>query len=70
MPIYTFKCSECEHVFDELFRQSSPTEKEVDAGVRCPIDRDHAGVTRVPHKTSFHLVGDGWASDGYKGNKS
>lgn len=58
MPIYEYRCSECDHLFEtiQLPSQSDPEQ--------CP-DCGHDEVRRLVSQSSFQLKGGGWFADGY-----
>ena len=59
MPIYEYKCSECNKVFSKL--ESITNEQKVKD---CP---DCGGKAhRIISQTSFHLKGGGWYAQGYE----
>lgn len=58
MPIYEYKCSSCQHSFEQLQKHSDPTEQN------CP--NCNAPVKRLMSKTSFQLKGTGWYQTDYK----
>ena len=73
MPIYEYKCEECGHEFEEMLHFS---ERDVPLNTPCPnriFDRnqepqcfDCSGKVHLKMSLgSFHLIGDGWAKDGY-----
>jgi putative FmdB family regulatory protein len=61
MPFYDQRCTKCGHVFEvrRNIRDTTP--------VVC--ERCGSPTTRLIGRTSFHLKGPGWSSDGYKGKK-
>ena len=59
MPIYEYRCPDCEHDFEELMKFSDPTPP-------CPNCEGLAAERRVS-KTSFILKGGGWYKDLYSG---
>jgi predicted nucleic acid-binding Zn ribbon protein len=65
MPIYVLECCACGRVFDRLFARALPPGADPE-GVACP-DGCGSDVKRKPTVAGVKLVGDGWASDGYKG---
>ena len=67
MPIYVYRCSECGHEFERLLRRAVDNPKP-NIITDCPKGCD-APTKRIPTASTFHLAGDGWASDGYKGKK-
>jgi putative FmdB family regulatory protein len=60
MPIYRYKCKECEHEFEAL-----QTMKE-DPLENCAICM--GSLEKCISLTSFRLLGGGWFKDGYKKN--
>ena len=73
MPIYEYKCENCEYEFEEMLHFS---ERDVPLNTPCPnriFDRnqepqcfDCGGKVHLKMSLgSFHLKGDGWAKDGY-----
>ena len=62
MPIFDYKCPTCNQPFEVLVRRGSGPPK-------CPKGCE-ATPQRQVSKAAFHLSGDGWASDGYKGKKT
>lgn len=61
MPIYEYKCNECEHVFEDW--QSGFEEKEQ----KCPLCQGKS--YRIMSNTSFVLKGTGWYVTDYAGQK-
>ncbi|MCX8084196.1 MAG: zinc ribbon domain-containing protein [Calditerrivibrio sp.] len=58
MPIYEYKCSKCEHIFELLEPTFSDTaEKKC---VKCG-----SSAERIMSLTSFHLKGSGWYKTDY-----
>lgn len=60
MPIYEYRCERCENV-DEMFVSLSSDEQK--STVMC----SKCGCTshKIISMTSFRLIGDCWANDGY-----
>jgi len=56
MPLYDFKCTECEHVFEIIQKYIEPNPKCEECG---------EPTIRIISRTSFTLKGDGWYKDGY-----
>ena len=56
MPVYDFKCTECEHVFEIIQKYTDPHPKCEECG---------EPTIRTISITSFVLKGDGWYKDGY-----
>lgn len=61
MPIYEYRCPDCEHVFEKLVRSFS-----VDA--RCP-KCESEDVVKLVSSGGFILKGGGWYADGYSKTK-
>lgn len=62
MPIYEYKCKECEKTSEHLQKVDDPPPL-------CP--KCNIKMERVISKASFHLKGPGWSPDGYaKGKKN
>lgn len=62
MPIYEYRCPECEQIFEEW--QSNHEEREVE----CPVCG--ASSKRIMSNTSFVLKGSGWYVTDYCNKKS
>lgn len=58
MPIHAYECEACGHQFETLQRVSDGPLLE------CPKCHQEK-LTRLVSASSFHLVGGGWASEGY-----
>jgi putative FmdB family regulatory protein len=59
MPLYSLSCKNCDKVVERLCK--------VDEVVRCrKCGKD---MERLPVQTTFVLIGDGWATDGYSGSE-
>ena len=58
MPIYEFRCTECDEVSEEMlsFKDKKKT-------IKCPVCSNKA--ERILSLGSFHLKGSGWYKDGY-----
>jgi putative FmdB family regulatory protein len=58
MPIYEFRCTECDEVSEEIlsFKDKIKT-------IKCPICNNIS--ERIMSLGSFHLKGGGWYKDGY-----
>ena len=52
MPIYEYRCNDCEQVFEEWLRTFDETEHT------CPVCGGHA--ERIMSNTTFVLKGGGW----------
>lgn len=59
MPIYEYRCEECEDQFEELLLGSEP---DPDTCPKCGAE----AVRRVISSTSFQLKGGGWYVTDYK----
>ncbi len=59
MPIYEYKCHECDHVFEELVLSSKDTGPD-----KCP-KCGAAQVSRLISGTNFQLKGGGWFHSDY-----
>ena len=62
MPIYEYKCTECEHRLEKLQRMSDDPLKE------CPECGEPA-LTKLVSASSFKLKGTGWYETDFKGSK-
>lgn len=65
MPIYTFACAKCGHVFNAMQKYDDPCPacpKPVSAEDPTPCGGE---TERKMSKTNFELKGNGWAKDGY-----
>ena len=60
MPLYDFKCEECDYIF-ELIQKHSDDNPQC---IKCAKD-----TKKIISKTSFILKGDGWYKDGYSKSK-
>ena len=58
MPIYEFKCSDCEQIFEELMK----FDDSIPQCIECASDN----VERLISKNSFHLKGIGWYKTDYQ----
>ena len=63
MPIYEFRCTECDEVSEEMlsFKDNTKT-------IKCPICESKS--ERILSLGSFHLKGSGWYKDGYGKRKA
>jgi putative FmdB family regulatory protein len=67
MPTYSFRCSDCDHLFEKFFSKI-PKDGEV-LDVKCTSCKSKSVVRWFSGKGSdFVLRGSGWYRDGY-GNK-
>ena len=60
MPIYEYKCEDCEHEFEEMLHFS-----ERDIPLNTPCLSCKGKVHLKMSLGSFHLKGSGWYKDGY-----
>lgn len=67
MPIYGYRCEDCEHEFEVLYRKPSDVEKEEPTEV-CPKCDSLKKIRQINTGTSFQLKGSGWAKDRYGGS--
>lgn len=58
MPIYEFRCSECDEVSEEMLSIKSTVKT-----IKCPICESKS--EKILSLGSFHLKGGGWYKDGY-----
>ena len=58
MPIYEFRCIECDEVSEEMLSFKDKTKT-----IKCPICNSRS--ERIMSLGSFHLKGSGWYKDGY-----
>lgn len=56
MPLYDFKCEECEHAFEVIQKHSDNHPQCIKCG---------KSTKKIISNTSFILKGDGWYKDGY-----
>lgn len=56
MPLYDFKCSKCEHVFELI-------QKYLDPHPHC--EKCGEPTIKIISNTTFILKGGGWYKDGY-----
>lgn len=61
MPIYTFKCSSCGTVHEELVPMDTETYK---------CSKCNEVAVKIPSLSNFHLKGGCWAKDNYGLSKS
>lgn len=62
MPIYEYKCNECDHVFEAIQKFSDAPLTE------CPECKGK--VEKLISQSAFHLKGGGWYKDGYSSSSS
>lgn len=70
MPMYLWHCTKCEsdiEVVRSIAEYETPPEKD-DGTLVCKTPRSkHKWERRIPSGSGqFHLVGYGWAKDGYR----
>ena len=58
MPIYEFRCVECDEVSEEMLSFKDKTKT-----IKCQICNNKS--ERIMSLGSFHLKGSGWYKDGY-----
>ena len=58
MPIYEFRCVECDEVSEEMLSFKDKTKT-----IKCPICNNKS--ERIMSLGSCHLKGSGWYKDGY-----
>jgi len=58
MPIYEYRCSQCEKIIEEMQKFSDPPLTE------CPHCK--GSLSRLLSRTSFQLKGSGWYNTDYK----
>ena len=58
MPIYEFRCTECDEISEEMLSFRDTTKI-----IKCPICNSRS--ERIMSLGSFHLKGSGWYKDGY-----
>lgn len=61
MPIYEYKCSSCQKIF-EVFQRITE-----DPLTSCPDC--HGSVKKLVSMSAFHLKGGGWYADGYSSSR-
>ena len=57
MPIYEYRCDDCEHRFEKLVRQRQDKQT-------CPAC-EGVDLTKLVSSGGFILKGGGWYADGY-----
>ena len=60
MPLYEYKCEDCENEFEEMLHFS-----ERDDPINEPCQSCKGTVQLKMSMGSFHLKGSGWYKDGY-----
>ena len=62
MPMYRYKCTNCDHEFEKLMKLRGKSSDKI------PVDCPECGCsenTPMINKTTFSLKGGGWYKDGY-----
>lgn len=59
MPIYTYKCEQCEHEYEVFYKTFSAVDRE-ESTEKCPECESDKKVRTVNTGTSFQLKGRGW----------
>lgn len=59
MPIYEYRCHECDEVSEVLHKLSDP------APETCPECGADGTLSKLISRSAFHLKGAGWYADGY-----
>ena len=62
MPIYEYKCTQCDHRLEKLQRMSDDPLKD------CP-ECENPSLTKLVSASSFKLKGTGWYETDFKNNK-
>jgi len=62
MPIYEYKCTECQHRLEKLQKMSDDLLKD------CP-ECGQSALTKLVSASSFKLKGSGWYETDFKNNK-
>lgn len=62
MPIYEYRCQQCDHQFETLQKMSDPVLTE------CPACHAQA-LRKLISAAGFQLKGSGWYASDFKGNK-
>jgi len=62
MPIYEYKCTECDHRLEKLQRMSDDPLKD------CP-QCEQSSLTKLVSASSFKLKGTGWYETDFKNKK-
>jgi putative FmdB family regulatory protein len=66
MPFYEFRCSDCDHLFEEFFPKIPKDGETLE--VECPECKSKNATRWYGSLGGFILKGSGWYRDGY-GNK-
>ena len=62
MPIYEYKCTECQHRLEKLQKMSDDPLKD------CP-ECQQSALTKLVSASSFKLKGNGWYETDFKNKK-
>jgi len=62
MPIYDYRCTECDATFEIFHREDPVTEK-----VSCP-ECQSLDIRKLVSVSNFHLKGTGWYKTDYSDN--
>ena len=62
MPLYDFKCEECDHVEEVLLRN---VDAKDEYPKECPKCGEKECMKRQIGTSAFSLLGSGWYRDGY-----
>lgn len=68
MPFYEFRCSDCDHLFEEFFSKIPKNDEIFEIG--CPKCKSKNVIRRYGSFGGFILKGSGWYRDGYGNKKS
>lgn len=68
MPIYDYKCPECDYIEYDKFEITTTSELLVECK-NCSTEDHKVFMERIITGTSFILKGDGWAKDGYNSHE-
>lgn len=68
MPIYRYRCINCETEFETFYLTQSAVERE-ESEEACPHCASKEKEKLVNTGTSFQLKGGGWAKDRYGGSR-
>jgi len=64
MPVFGYKCVQCDHEFEVLYKTQSAVERE-EPTEKCPeCGSEKKERDEVPKRTSFQLKGK-WFKEGY-----
>ncbi|NRA66433.1 MAG: zinc ribbon domain-containing protein [Pseudobacteriovorax sp.] len=64
MPMYEYRCGDCEVVSEFLMKMSDPTPKV------CPNCGSEGKLSKIMSMTGFQLKGGGWYDQGYDGKSN